>query len=77
MKEICGNTQLIISCHIKNLIKLEKVNGTNFKDLLDISHKVEINVKALKTVGIHQDQVVTLLIPSVLKAFCNSFQITE
>ena len=55
------------------MIKLEKVNGTNFKDLLDISHKVEINVKALKTVGIHQDQVVTLLIPSVLKSVLQFF----
>ena len=69
MKEICGNPQLIISCHMNNLIKLDKVNGANVKELRDLCDKIESNVAALKTVGIHQEQVRPLLIPIVLEKF--------
>ena len=69
MKEICGNPQLIISCHMNNLIKLDEVNGANVKELRDLRDKIESNVRALKTVGIHQEQVRPLLIPIVLEKF--------
>ena len=56
MKERYGNPQLIISCHKNNLIKLNKVNGANVKELRDLYDKTEGNVRALKTAGIHQEQ---------------------
>ena len=49
---------------MNNLIELEKGNGVNFKDLSDMFDKIESNVRALKTVGIHQEQVGPLLIPN-------------
>ena len=57
LKERYGNPQLIISCHKNNLIKLNKVNGANVKELRDLYDKTEGNVRALKTAGIHQEQV--------------------
>ena len=69
MKEIYGNPHLIISRHMNNLIKLDKVNGANVKELRDLCDKIESNVRALKTVGIHQEQVGPLLIPIVLEKF--------
>ena len=71
LKERYGNPQLIISCHVNNLIKLDKVNGANAKELRDFYDKIESNVTALKTVEIHQEQVGSLLIPIVLEKLPN------
>ena len=38
---------------MKNLIKLEKVNGSNWKDLCDMFHKIESMMRALEAIGIH------------------------
>ena len=54
LKERYGNSQLIISYDMTNLIKLDKVNGANFKELRDLYGKIGSNFRALKTVGIHQ-----------------------
>ena len=51
-------SQLIISCHINNLIKPDKVKGANnVKKLLDWYNKIESNVRTLKAVGVHQEKV--------------------
>ena len=71
LKERYGNPQLITSCHINNLIELEAVSGSNVKDLRDLFDKIKISVRALKTTGIHEDQVRLLLIPAVLKKLPN------
>ena len=71
LKERYGNPQLITSCHINNLIELEAVSGSNVKDLRDLFDKIKINVRALKTTEIHEDQVGPLLIPIVLKKLPN------
>ena len=71
LKERYGNPQLIISCHMNNLIKLDKVNGANVKELRDLYDKVESNVRALKTIGTHQEQVGPLLIPIILEKLPN------
>ena len=67
LKERYGNPHLITSCHINNLTGLEAVSGPNVKDLRDLFDKIKINIRALKTTGIHEDQVGPLLIPIVLK----------
>ena len=71
VKERYGNPQLITSCHINTLTELEAVSGPNVKDLRDLFDKIKINVRALKTTGIHEDQVGPLLIPIVLKKVPN------
>ena len=71
LKEKYGNPQIITFCHINNLIDLEAVSGSNVKDLRDLFSKIKINVRALKTTGIHEDKVGPLLIPTVLKKLPN------
>ena len=71
LKERYGNPQIITFCHINNLIDLEAVSGSNVKDLRDLFSKIKINVRALKTTGIHEDKVGPLLIPIVLKKLPN------
>ena len=71
LKERYGNPQLITSCHINSLIELEAVSRSNVKDLRDLFDKIKISVRALKTTGIHEDQVRLLLIPAVLKKLPN------
>ena len=44
LKERYGNPQLIVSCHMNNLIKLDEVNGANVKELRDLYDKNESNV---------------------------------
>ena len=57
LKERYGNLQLIISTHMNNLIKLDKVNGANVKDLRALCDKIESNVRALNSIRIQQEQV--------------------
>ena len=52
LKKRYGNPQLIISVHTNELIKLNKVNGSNGTELWDLYDRIESNVRALKTVGI-------------------------
>ena len=44
LKERYGNPQLIVSCQMNNLIKLDEVNGANVKELRDLYDKNESNV---------------------------------
>ena len=71
LKERYGNPQLITFCHINNLIELKAVSGSNVKDLRDLFSKIKINVRALKTTGIHEDKVGPLLTPILLKKLPN------
>ena len=71
LKERYGNPQLIISTHMNNLIKLDKVNGANVKDLCALYDKIESNVRALKSIGIQLEQVGPLSIPIVLEKLPN------
>ena len=52
LKEKYGNPQLIISTHMNELIKLNKVNGSNVTELRELYDPIESNVRALKTIGI-------------------------
>ena len=47
LKNRYGNPQLIISSHMNNLIKLEKVVNSNVKELRNLFDRVEGNVRAL------------------------------
>ena len=67
---IRGNT-VLVSSHINNLIKLDRVNRANVKELQDLYEKIESNVRALKTVRINQKQGGPLLIPIVLEKLLN------
>ena len=55
LKERYGNPQLIISTHMNELIKLNKVNGSNVTELRELYDPIETNVRALKTIGTQQE----------------------
>ena len=52
---------------MNELIKLNKVNGSNVTELRELYDRIESNVRALKTVGIQQEPFGSLLIPIVLE----------
>ena len=66
-----GNPQLVISSHMNNLIKLDKVSGANVKELRHLYDKIESNVRALNSVGINSDYFDPLLIPIILEKLPN------
>ena len=55
MEKSYGNPQLIFSTHMNELIKLNKVNGSNVAKLRELYDRIESNVRALKAVGIQQE----------------------
>ena len=71
LKESYGNSQLIISKHMSELIKLNKVNGSNVTELRELYDRIESNVRALKTVGTQQEHFGSLLILILLEKIPN------
>lgn len=71
LDERYGNPQLITSGHMNNIIKLERVNNANVKDLRELYDKIESNVRALTSVGIRSDRIGPLLIPLILEKLPN------
>ena len=45
LKERHGNPQLIISTHMNELIKLNKVNGSNVTELRELYNRIESNLE--------------------------------
>ena len=56
---------------MNELIKLNKVNGSNVTELRELYNRIESNVRALKTVGIQQEHFGSLLIPIILEKIQN------
>ena len=56
---------------MNELIKLNKVNGSNVTELTELYERIESNVRALKTVGIQQEHFGSLLIPIILEKIQN------
>ena len=72
LKNCYGNPKLIISSHMNNLIKSEKVVNSNVKELRNLFDHAEGNVRALNTIGINSDHFGPLLIPIVLEKLPNA-----
>ena len=71
-----GNVQLIVSGHMNALIKLNKIiNNTNAKELRELYDKVELNIRALNSVGINSEHFGSLLIPIVLEKLPNMMRL--
>ena len=56
---------------MNELIKLNKVNGSNVTELRELYDCIESNVSALKTIGIQQEPFGSLLIPIILEKIPN------
>ena len=71
LKRRFGNSQLIISSHMNNLISLNKIINTNVKELRILYDKIEGNVRALNSLGINSNDFGPLLIPIILEKLRN------
>ena len=70
-----GNEQLIVSSHMNALLKLDKIINVNVKDLRELYDKVELNIRALNSVGISSEHFGSLLIPIVLEKLPNNIKL--
>ena len=70
-----GNEQLVISCHMNNLIKLETITHPNVKDLRNLYDSIESNVRALSSLGIDYKHFGSLLIPIILEKLPNTIRL--
>ena len=67
LSERYGNPQLIISSHMNQILKVNKVTaGHKVKELRNLYDKIESHVRSLITVGVQSDHYGSLLIPIVL-----------
>ena len=66
-----GNPQLIVSCHMNALLKLDKIVSANAKELRNLHDKVEMNIRALNTTGVIPEHFGALLIPIVVEILPN------
>ena len=67
LKRRFGNSQLIISSHMNNLISLNKIINTNVKELRILYDKIH----ALNSLGINSTDFSPLLIPIILEKLPN------
>ena len=56
---------------MNELIKLNKVNGSNVIESKELYDRIENNIRALKTVGIQQEHFGSFLIPIILEKIPN------
>ena len=56
---------------MNELIKLNKVNGSNVTESKELYDRIENNIRALKTVGIQQEHFGSFLIPIILEKIPN------
>ena len=76
LRQRYGNTQLIISMHMNDLIKIGKVsNHNNILDLRNMYDNIESNVRALKGEGINPLHFGASAVPNILEKLPSSIQL--
>ena len=66
-----ANEQLIISCHINNLIKLDPIMQPSVKEMRKLHDNIESNVRVLRSLGINYEHFGPLLVPIILEKLPN------
>ena len=59
------------STHMNELIKLNKVNGSNATELTELYDRIESSIRDLNTVGIQQEHFGSFLILIILEKIPN------
>ena len=67
LDERYGNEQLIISCHMNNLIKLNPIIQPSVKEMRKLYDTIESNVGALRSLGINYKHFGPLFLPIILE----------
>ena len=66
-----ANEQLIISCHINNLIKLDPIMQPSVKEMRKLHDNIESNVRVLRSLGINYEHFGPSLVPIILEKLPN------
>lgn len=75
LKQRFGNTQLVISAHMDELLKLPVSSGDKPSQLRIIYDKISVNVRGLEALGIKSDQYGSLLIPVIMSKLPSEIRI--
>ena len=70
-----GNEQLIISCHMNNLIKLDPIIQPSVKEMRKLHDTIESNVRALRSLRINHEHFGPLLVPIILEKLPNTIKL--
>ena len=73
--EMYGNEQLIISCHMSNLIKLDPIIQPSVKEMRKLHDTIESNVRALRSLRINHEHFGPLLVPIILEKLPNTIKL--
>ena len=73
--EMYGNEQLIISCHMNNLIKLDPIIQPSVKEMRKLHDTIESNVRALRSLGINYEHFRPLLVPNISEKLPNTIKL--
>ena len=75
LDERYGNEQLIITCHMSNLVKLDPVIQASVKEIRKLHDTIESNVRALISLGINHEHFGPLLVPIILEKLPNTIKL--
>ena len=75
LDEKYGNEQLIVSCHMNNLIKLVLVVWPSVNEMSNLHDTIESNVHALRSLGINYEHFRPLLVPFILEKLPNTIKL--
>ena len=75
LHERYGNEQLIISCHMNSLIKLDPIIQPTVKEIRKLHDTIESNVRALRSLGRNHKYFGPLLVPIILEKLPNTIKL--
>ena len=72
LRERFGNTQVIISAHMKDFLNLSKLNNNSVVKLTSFFNAIESNLQSLMTMGPNLSHYGPLLMPVILESLPGS-----
>ena len=75
LDERYANEQLIISCYMNNLIKLDLIIQPSVKEMRKLHDTIESNVRALRSLGINYEHFGPLLLPVIFEKLPNTIKL--
>jgi hypothetical protein len=75
LKQHYGNTQVVISAHMNEMLKLPDCSTGKVHDLRSVYDKMNINVRGLEALGVKSEQYGSLFIPVIMSKLPPELQI--
>ena len=66
LKQRYGNTQVVISAHMDEMLKLPDCSTGKVRDLRRVYDKINVNVRGLEALGVKSEQYGSLFIPIIM-----------